>query len=205
MSYLINEIEEEANRLYNEYEKRAIIKYMNEKGYDKIKSAVEGVIKILENSLIISIANTRKSRGGQTSQKILAFILNKVYNIPCETSRIRIGGYEADIAIPRKEFVKKELGYILAVKRTLRERWFEDLPIFKYPYSAFVLIKPDPDFNPSKAKQMVMEGLKRAYIPDELYERYRHILERNYPNVFKKLSDLPNDLKSFLTSGPIKN
>jgi len=197
LSKLLNEIEEETNRLYKLYERKAIDEYIK-LHYQDMKDPSEVFLKALENSLVKSITNTRKSRGGQSSQKLLAYILQYGYGIPCEASKIRISGYEVDIGVPSKEAILEGWGYALAVKRTLRERWFEDLPIFNYPHSAFVLIKPDPDFNLKKARAMVTQGLKKAYIPDELYEAFRNELEQSYSQIFKKLSDLPNDLLEFL-------
>lgn len=200
LSEIVNEVEEEANRLYKEYEKEAVIEYMRRKGYSKMRSAVRGVLKILENSLVITIANVRKSRGGHTVQRILAHILRRGYDIPCEVGKINLDGYEADIAIPNKEAVVKEKwGFALAVKRTLKERWREDSPVFKYPHSAFVFIKRgEGDFNLSKANDMVVQGFKLVYIPDEVYKEYGEELEKKYPGVFKRLSDLPADLNQFL-------
>ncbi|HIQ13470.1 MAG TPA: hypothetical protein EYH44_03705, partial [Thermoprotei archaeon] len=40
LSEIVNEVEEEANRLYKEYEKEAVIEYMRRKGYSKMRSAV---------------------------------------------------------------------------------------------------------------------------------------------------------------------
>ena len=201
-SEVINIIEEEAENLYRNYEREAIRKYLQNKGLAN-KNVFEAIDRIIDNSLITSIANIRRSRAGLTSQQILAKAL-KEWGIPCQISKISYKGYRPDIIVPSDIVIKKDLskGFAIAVKRTLRERWAEDIDVFKFPNSAFVLIKSDPDFTPAKAKDMVKRGMKRVYIPDDLYEKYREVLEKEkeFKHIFKKLSELPKDLVVFLKS-----
>jgi len=84
----------------------------------------------------------------------------------------------------------------------LRERWAEDIDVFKFPNSAFVLIKPDIDFTTDKAEDMARRGMKKIYIPDILYDRFKNELrklESKYNVAFRSLSLLPNDLIDFLS------
>ena len=147
----------------------------------------------------MSIANTRRTRAGYTAQLILLTVL-KAMKIPCRTTRKKFKGYSPDIVIPNINALDRDenKAFVLAVKRTLRERWTEDIGVFKFPNSAFVLIKPDKDFSPAKARDMVNNGMKRVYIPDVLYNKYKDELEKSFKGVFKKLSDLPKDLHEFL-------
>ncbi len=199
-SEVVNKVEEEAENLYRNYEREAIKKYLQNRGLAN-KDVFEAIEKILDNSLITSIANIRRSRAGLTSQQILAKALKEL-GIPCQISKISFKGYRPDITVPSDIVIKKDLskGFAIAVKRTLRERWAEDIDVFKFPNSAFVLIKPDSDFTPAKAMDMVKRGMKSVYIPDDLYEKYKEILEKEFKNIFKKLSDLPKDLIEFLQS-----
>ncbi len=196
-SDVINEIEEEAERIYREEEEEAVIEYLKNKGLiDKETDFV--VRRIIRNSLITSISNVRKSRGGATAQKILAYALEKL-GISCETKVIKKKGYRPDIVVKGK---RGKL-FAIAVKRTLKERWSEDIDIFrKFRNSAFVLIKPDKDFSKSKAKDMIERGMKKVYIPDKLYDALFNSLDESekesFTVVFKKLSELPNDLHEFI-------
>lgn len=203
-SNVINEIEEEADKLYRMYEKEAIKRYLKEKGWPICEEDLaEALLKIIDNSLVTSIANTRRSRAGWTSQYILAKALRSL-GIPCEISNIKEEGYRPDLIVPSNDIAKhrKDLVFAIAVKRTLRERWAEDIDIFnKFPNSAFVLIKPDPDFTPKKAEDMAERNMRLVYIPDVLYERYKDYLgslKAEKGSIFKRLSDLPHDLRHFL-------
>jgi hypothetical protein len=198
-SYIVNEIEEEAEKIYKNYEKKAVEKYIERRGL-LFKDIFTVIQTIINNSLITSIANIRRSRAGSTVQTILVKAL-KALNIECEIARFKYKGYRPDIVIPCNDaFRKGNIGgvFVLAVKRTLRERWAEDIDVFKFPNSAFVLIKPDPDFTIEKAKNMVERGMRRVYIPDMLYSRLKNALEKEYGTKFKPLSELPRDLKEFL-------
>jgi hypothetical protein len=197
-SDMVNEIEERAERLYRVYEKEAIKRYLQNKGLIA-KDVVEAINKIIDNSLLTSIANTRRARAGLSSQHILAWFLKEL-GIPCQISQIKLEGYRPDITIPSDADIQMNMkkGIALAVKRTLRERWSEDIHVFKFPNAAFVLIKPDPDFTIAKAEDMANRGMKKVYIPDTLYEKYKDELEQRFKGIFRKLSDLPKDVKKFL-------
>lgn len=195
-SKVINEIEEEAERIYKEYEREAIKKYLERKNLINNKDVVEVIIRIIENSLVTSISNTRRARAGYTSQYILFKALN-VMGIRCEISKIKYKGYRPDISVPNDAILKNDpnRGFAIAIKRTLRERWAEDIDIFKFPNSAFVLIKPDPDLI-NIADDMVKRGMRRVYVPDTLFEEHKEKLVKL--KIFKRLSDLPKDLMNFL-------
>jgi len=205
-SDVINELEEEAFRRYSYYEKKAVEEYFKEKSFLGKALTTDLLNEIIDNSIITSIANERRSRAGKTVERILIKLLNTL-NITCEEANIKYQGYKPDIIIPNnKAFGNKKKPdlkkvFVLAVKRTLRERWSEDIHIFNFPNSAFVLIKPDPEFTPQKAKEMVIRGMKRMYVPDNLYNSYKNALNdimREHNVMFKPLSQLPNDLKDFL-------
>ncbi|MDI9609735.1 MAG: type II restriction endonuclease [Archaeoglobales archaeon] len=197
LSEMINEIESEAEGLYKKYEREAIREYIKRRELSD-KNIFEVIDRMLENSIFTSIPNTRRSRAGSTSQLILVRVLNEI-GIPCEISRIKFKGYRPDIIVPSNKVFKLDPNkcFVIAVKRTLRERWAEDIDIFKFRNSGFVLIKPDPDFTLAKARDMFERGMKRVYIPEELYEPYRSDLEKF--GIFKNISELPKDLIIFLS------
>jgi hypothetical protein len=200
----INELEEEANKVYKKYERKAIMKYLKQRQLLN-KDVITVIDAIINNSLLTSIANTRRARAGVTTERILILLLRSS-GVECEEASIEYEGYKPDIIIPSNsvfgDYSKPNLDkiFVLAVKRTLRERWSEDIRIFRFPNSAFILIKPDPDFTPQKAEDMAKSGMKRIYIPDSLYNMYKdylNILKRRYEVVFKPLSDLTKDLLEF--------
>jgi len=204
-SEVVNEIEEVADELYREYERKAIRKYLEERNLIN-KNVIDVIEQIIDNSLVTSIANTRRSRAGRTVELILQKALSEA-GVECEISNIKVEGYRPDITVPSDRAITYDASrcVAIAVKRTLRERWSEDIDIFKkFPNAAFVLIKPDKDFTPNKAKDMAERGMKRVYIPDVLYEKYKNELEEKFKGIFRKLSDLPNDLSKFLNKTKLK-
>jgi hypothetical protein len=205
-SNAVNELEEEAFRIYRDYEKKAVEEYFGSRGFLGKPLTFELISEIIDDSIIISIANARRSRAGRTVERILIEAL-KALEVPCEEATIEYQGYKPDIVVPsNKAFGSKEKPnidkvFVLAVKRTLRERWSEDIRVFNFPNSAFVFIKPDPDFTPQKAIEMALGGMKRVYVPDSLYSMYEKELDnimKQYNVVFKPLSQLPEDLCNFL-------
>ena len=92
LSKVINEIEEEAYNLYKRYERDAIKEYVEKKRLTD-KKVLEAIYKMIDNSLITSIANIRRSRAGLTSQQILVKILREL-DIPCQVSRSKFQGYK---------------------------------------------------------------------------------------------------------------
>ena len=54
---------------------------------------------------------------------------------------------------------------------TLRERWSEDIDVFKLPNGRSLLLTPDEKFNEQQAQDMVKREMKVVYIPDELYDK----------------------------------
>jgi len=199
-SNVINEIEEEAEEIYKNYEKEAVRDYLERKGLVS-KDVIDAIHAIMDNSLITSISNVRKARAGLSSQIILIRVL-RALGVKCDVARFEYEGYRPDIVVPSNEAFRGGINrvFVLAIKRTLRERWAEDIDVFKFPNSAFVLIKPDPDFTLDRAEDMAKRGMKRIYIPDRLYDRFKNSLnnlEKRYNAIFKPLSQLPKDLIVF--------
>jgi len=196
-SRLIIELEKEAHNIYRDEERRAIKNYLQERGV--CPSCADRVLEILleEGNLTKEISNIRRARAGITAESILLGAL-KAYDIPCERGRGKIKGYRPDIVVPSNYVLRSnpEKAVAIAVKRTLRERWAEDIDVFKiFPHGKFVLITPDPDLNEEKAKDMIQRGMKEIYIPDELYDKLSFV--NKYPQI-KRLSSLPSDIKELL-------
>jgi hypothetical protein len=201
----VNELEEEAFRIYRDLEKRAVVEYFRSRGFLGKTLTDELISEIIDDSIVVSIANERRARAGRTIERILVRAL-RALGVICEEATIKFKGYKPDIIVPNNSAFGSEENpnlnrvFVLAVKRTLRERWSEDIRIFNFPNSAFVFIKPDPDFTPQKAIDMASGGMKRMYIPDSLYSSYRDELSdimNQYNVVIKPLSQLPEDLRVF--------
>lgn len=109
-------------------------------------------------------------------------------------------GYRPDVVVPSVDVfsVSPEKGVAIAVKRTLRERWAEDIDVFKFRNGVFVLLIRDPDFNEEKARSMIERGMRRVYIPDEMHEKFSFLSDLMFRSCFRRLSQLPSDLKAFL-------
>jgi hypothetical protein len=191
-SECVVKIEKEAHRIYKIEEINALKKFLEREGFPK--SFAEKLASILPD-LSTTISNIRRARAGSTSEKILRKTLTAL-GIPCEKGKIKRGGYRPDIVVPNNEVLKNnpEKGVAISVKRTLRERWAEDIDVFKFPNGKFVLITPDPDFKEDKVKDMIERGMKEIYIPDTLYDSENFV--REYREI-KRLSDLPKDLEKF--------
>lgn len=193
ISKVISEVEREAHRIYIREEKEAIKRVLEARNIpSEFSEKISGIL----GDLATQIANIRRVRGGLTVEKILIEVF-RATGIPCERGKIKIRGYRPDIVIPNNEALESfpERSIAIAVKRTLRERWAEDIDVFKFKHGKFILITPDPDFNEEKAKDMIARGMKAVYIPDELYKMSDFI--KNYPQ-FKKLSELIRDIKEII-------
>lgn len=192
ISSIVVKVEKEAHQIYRLEEKKSVIDYFIKQGLAHELSK-DIASKILDTGLVTAIANTRRARAGSTSESILRLMLEAM-EIPCEKGVVSIGGYRPDVVVPSNKILESGQGIAISVKRTLRERWAEDIDVFKFPNGKFVLITPDPDFKEDKVKDMISRGMKKVYIPDELYEQSSDFVGK-YPQ-FRKLSLLPDDIKS---------
>lgn len=199
-SEYINQIEKKAHEIYLEEEKKAIKSKLLKKfnSNSVLKQILEELADLIQKLSVI-IANTRRARAGVSSEYILREALLRYAGIESEVIGKMKGknSYYPDIAIPSQ----KELIIALAVKRTLRERWREDISIFKYyPNSAFVCISEDTDVSEKKLKDMEIEGIKVLFLPDAVYEKHKEYIKNNIRKMkVYKLSDLPTWIRSILS------
>lgn len=134
----------------------------------------------------------RKARGGKTFEKVvlrlLAFIDIKgespTGNAKEELRRI-------DIVIPSIEIATKtpDRAIFLTCKRTLRERWKQEVPQARLNQRIY-LLTIDEDLSESKANEINQKGLI-AFVRDELT---KNPSLQKMPWI-RKLSDLPKELK----------
>jgi len=196
ISKIVVELERKADSIYRLEERKALIGYLKDRGLNENESNKVADLILHERDLTKEISNIRRARAGRTAEEIIIRAL-KACNIPCERGGRKINGYRPDVVVPNNRTLKNfpQKAVAIAVKRTLRERWAEDIDIFKFPHGKFVLLTPDPDFNEGKVKDMISRGMKHVYIPDELYDESPFVKE--YPQI-KKLSSLPFDIKEVL-------
>jgi len=203
-SNYVNKIEKEAHKLYLLEEKKAVREILLTKlnPEDKLKDILERIVDIIiELSTVIS--NTRRARGGISSEYILSYALKKygINNEPIGRKKSR-RSYYPDVAIPSMKALEEnpDKAIALAVKRTLRERWREDLSIFSHFHNAaFVCISDSSDITKGKLIDMQKEGLKILFLPDQLYSSLRSFIKESIKQMeIYELSYLPKWIKKTL-------
>jgi hypothetical protein len=197
------ELERKAYLLYNKDEKKALRSYLIDRGLAVAEA--DAAVEIMldpESDATKSISNIRRVRAGTTAEDILEMTL-KAYGIPCERGSKKSGktGYRPDVVVPDNATLKRapRSAVAIAVKHTLRERWSEDIDVFRFPNGKFILLTADPKFNEKQARDMVTRRMKEVYIPDELYMASRFL--KKYPQ-FRKTSTLPTTLMKFCARRP---
>lgn len=191
ISDVIVKVERAAHKIYLKEEMEAVERVLRTRGISEKEAKLVSRVFIGED-LITRLANTRRVRGGLTSERIVREVLQSK-GIPCEKGSIKVKGYRPDIAVPSNEGLTKSpnSAAAIAVKRTLRERWAEDIDVFNsFKNGMFVLLLPDPDFNKSKVEDMIKRGMKAVYINDNLYEQNKEFMT----DEFKRHSELFSDL-----------
>ncbi len=197
-SEYVNAIERKAHEIYLDEEKKAIEHVLLEKfgPTSVLGNILKGLVNLIQELSTI-IANTRRARGGGSSEYILKEALFRYANIKSEVigRQQGEGSYYPDLAIPSRISLteNKHKSIALAVKRTLRERWREDVAIFNYfPNSAFVCISEDTDISNRKLKDMESEGIGVLFIPDLIYKKHENFISSNIKKMkVYKLSYLP--------------
>jgi len=138
------------------------------------------------------LGNMRKARGGRTFEKLVLKLLQAL-GIEGETpqgeAREKLG--RIDIVIPSVNVALEtpDRAFFLACKRTLRERWKQEVPIAQ-PNQRVYLITIDEELPERKAKEIKEKGLI-AFVRDDLKEQ-EHLIGKPW---IRKLSDLPKELR----------
>lgn len=200
----------EATSVFKKYEREAIKSLAlswieNQK--DELKSELRNIIdredfserlsqRFVDFALLVQdfekiLGNMRKARGGKTFEKVLVKLLNYI-GIKCETpvGRIREKLKRVDIVIPSSEVALRtpDKAIFLTCKRTLRERWKQEVPQARLNQRIY-LITIDDDISESKAEEINQKGLI-PFIPDKLKTKKF----KNMPWI-RKLSDLPKEVQ----------
>jgi len=99
------------------------------------KEVTTAIRAIVDNSLITSIANTRRARAGSSVQTILVKILREL-GIRCEIAKFEFTGYRPDIVVPSNEAFRenhKKVFVIAIGKIEFISLWnFENLKRYYY-------------------------------------------------------------------------
>jgi len=203
-----------ATEIFKTYEKKALLKLAKswlelqkgevrkrfeeiiaQKGWDKfIEKASQVFVEfgILVQELEKDLGNMRKARGGKTFEKTILILLefiNVKAEIPTGKEREALG--RIDIVIPSIEIAKKtpDRAIFLTCKRTLRERWKQEVPQARLNQRIY-LLTIDESLSESKAKEINQKGLI-AFVRDEIVETPPF----NEMPWIRKLSDLPKEVK----------
>jgi len=205
-----------ATEIFKRYEKEALIELatlwlnsqkreiknrlkeiLSKKGWDefieeasKLFAEFGSLVQELEKDL----GNMRKARGGKTFEKVI-FKMLQFINIKCEipTGKEKEKLGRIDVVIPSAEVAIKtpDRAIFLTCKRTLRERWKQEIPQAKLNQRIY-LLTIDEELSLEKANEIKEKGLI-AFVRDEILQR---------PEFFeitwiRKLKDLPKELKAY--------
>ena len=203
-----------ATEIFKDYERRALEKlaksWLNiqkeevreklgkilaQKGWKKfIEKASQIFVEfgVLVQNLEKDLGNMRKARGGKTFEKVVLRLLKFIgvrAEIPMGKAREELR--RIDIVIPSIETATKtpDRAIFLTCKRTLRERWKQEVPQARLNQRIYLLTM-DESLSESKAKEINQKGLI-AFVKDELTKTQSL---QKMPWI-RKLTDLPKELK----------
>jgi len=138
------------------------------------------------------LGNMRKARGGKTFEKVIIKFLSFIgikSEIPRGIAKEELR--RIDIVIPSVDIAIKtpDRAIFLTCKRTLRERWKQEVPQARLNQRIY-LLTIDDDLSEGKAIEINQKGLI-AFVRDELAK------DRVFGKMpwVRRLSDLPGELK----------
>lgn len=207
-------IDKEATQLFRSYEKEAILKLAEywlecqkgdireklekivfQKGWDDFirdASRLFSDFGLLVQTLERDLGNMRKARGGKTFEKTILKLLNFIGikgEFPKGEARERLR--RIDIVIPSSEVALKtpDRAIFLTCKRTLRERWMQEVPQVR-PNQRVYLLTIDEELSRDKANEINEKGLI-VFVRDELKMRedLREVMW------VRELRELPKELR----------
>jgi hypothetical protein len=170
-------------------------KILAQKGWNKfIEKASQVFVEfgILVQNLEKDLGNMRKARGGKTFEKVVLKLLEFIdikAEVPKGKSREELR--RIDIVIPSIEIATKtpDRAIFLTCKRTLRERWKQEVPQARLNQRIY-LLTIDESLSESKANEINQKGLI-AFVKDGIAKS---------PSLQKmpwirRLTDLPKELE----------
>jgi len=176
MEFIAQEwLEQRREQLQQDWERLWAL--LRERGWDAFKQEVMPVFMDfaqLVQRLEKDLGNMRKTRGGLTFERAVERLLAKIA-IPCE----RPMGREAQRNLERIDLVSPDVqtalnepkrAIFLTLKRTLRERWKQEVPAAQG--RRCWLLTLDPDIPETKADEIHEKGLE-AFVPEEVAVQLR--------------------------------
>ncbi|MFA0740790.1 MAG: hypothetical protein DFNUSKGM_000897 [Candidatus Fervidibacter sacchari] len=216
----LQQIDDQATKIYLEYERQAmefaarewleqrreqlqqdwerLSALLREHGWDTFKQEVMPVFMDfaqLVQRLEKDLGNMRKARGGMTFERAVEKLLSTIA-IPCGRPRER----EAQRKLERIDLVspdvktalnEPEQAIFLTLKRTLRERWKQEVPAAQGRHCWLLTI--DPDISEAKADDIHHRGLK-AFAPKKVAVQLR----QKGKIWVRSLNELPKALRKAL-------
>ncbi len=207
-------IDSEATKIFRTYEKMALLelakgwlknqkedikekleKIISQKGWeDFVQEASQLFVEfgMLVQSIEKDLGNMRKARGGKTFEKVILRLLNFIDiegEIPSGEAREKL--MRIDIVVPSVDIALKtpDRAVFLTCKRTLRERWKQEVPQARLNQRIY-LITMDDDLSENKAKEINEKGLI-AFVRDELKQK-EQIKNMSW---IRGLNSLPKELQ----------
>lgn len=192
-------VDQTATEIYRNYERKALIRLaedwveiqkdpiqkslmnlLRKNDWEKFKKEASKIFTefgVIVQRLEKDLGNTRKARGGKTFEKAIAELLRKI-NIPVEKPEKRHQKElkRIDLVIPSVEVAMRtpDRAYFLTCKRTLRERWKQEVP--------------DTNLPESKAMEIDEKGLI-AFVRDELKNELK---DKDW---IRSLNSLPQEIR----------
>ena len=206
-------LDELATEIYKKYEREAIRKLaeewvsrqkeevrgkmkeiLSQEGWDKFVEKAKRLFAdfgFLVQALEKDLGNMRKARGGKTFEKAVLKLLELIGikgEIPQGQAREKL--QRIDIVIPSidKAVETPDRAFFLACKRTLRERWKQEVPTAQ-PNRRIYLVTLDEILPENKANEIRARGLI-AFVRDSLKDE-KHLIDKPW---IRRLSDLPKEL-----------
>jgi hypothetical protein len=147
-----------------------------------------GLVQRLEKDL----GNMRKARGGRTFERMILNLLDFI-GVSGEIPKGKAGEElkRIDIVIPSIDVASKtpDRAIFLTCKRTLRERWKQEVPQARLNQRIY-LLTIDESLSGNKAKEIDEKGFI-AFVRDDLKDS-SHLNDMPW---IRKLSDLPKELE----------
>lgn len=175
-----------------------LISLLHERGWEDFKQRVMPIFvdfAELVQKLEKHLGNMRKARGGQTFELAVANLLS-IIGVNCEKPKGKAQQQlkRIDLVVPdiQTALSKPEQAIFLTLKRTLRERWKQEVPAAQGRQCWLLTL--DTDLSIDKADEIRQLGLEAIYCLNDVAESLRF----KGKTWVRSLDSLPNDLRRVL-------
>jgi len=188
----------EQNRDRFSYELPGLFDLLRKQGWDAFKERVTPLFvdfAELVQKLEKRLGNMRKARGGQTFELAVACLLQMVC-VSCEKPKgdVQKQLRRIDLVVPdiQTALNNPRQAVFLTLKRTLRERWKQEVPTAQG--RRCWLLTLDTDLSENKADEIAELGLEVVYVLSDVATN----LQQSGKTWVRSLDNLPNDLRQVL-------